>query len=143
VQLVHTTVVEATTRAVRGADVCVFVYDARAGVTPADEHFVRWLRRNLQNVPHYDTDADVDTVAGENSGVSGGGGGGGGGGYRHIPVLLVANKAEAFDDVDTQGGLLEVGSVDFCVFCFVCGFCVVFFVCFLRRSTMSTHRAIC
>ena len=27
------------------ADLCVFVVDARAGVTPADRHFAQWLRR--------------------------------------------------------------------------------------------------
>ena len=35
--------------AVAGADLIVFVIDARAGITPADEHFARWLRR--QNRP--------------------------------------------------------------------------------------------
>ena len=31
--------------AVGGADLVLFVVDARAGVTPADQHFARWLRR--------------------------------------------------------------------------------------------------
>ena len=31
--------------AVAGADLVVFVVDARAGVTPADQHFAQWLRR--------------------------------------------------------------------------------------------------
>jgi GTPase len=35
--------------AVRGADLVLFVVDARAGLTPADRHFARWLRR--QNKP--------------------------------------------------------------------------------------------
>lgn len=35
--------------AVDGADLVVFVVDARAGITPADEHFATWLRR--QNRP--------------------------------------------------------------------------------------------
>ncbi len=38
-----------STAAVHGADLVVFVIDARAGMTPADEHFGRWLRR--QDVP--------------------------------------------------------------------------------------------
>jgi len=38
-----------STAAVHGADLVVFVIDARAGITPADEHFSRWLRR--QDVP--------------------------------------------------------------------------------------------
>ena len=36
---------EQTARAVGDADVVVFVVDARAGVTPLDEHFAAWLRR--------------------------------------------------------------------------------------------------
>jgi len=36
---------EQTARAVEGADLAVMVIDARAGVTPLDEHFARWLRR--------------------------------------------------------------------------------------------------
>ena len=32
--------------AVAGADLVVFVVDARAGLTPADQHFARWLRRH-------------------------------------------------------------------------------------------------
>jgi len=35
--------------AVQGADLIVFVIDAREGITPADEHFANWLRR--QNRP--------------------------------------------------------------------------------------------
>jgi GTP-binding protein len=35
--------------AVAGADLVVFVIDARAGLTPADRHFAQWLRR--QNRP--------------------------------------------------------------------------------------------
>jgi GTP-binding protein len=35
--------------AVSGADLVVFVVDARAGITPADSHFAAWLRR--QNCP--------------------------------------------------------------------------------------------
>jgi GTPase len=31
--------------AVAGADLVVFVVDARAGLTPADQHFAQWLRR--------------------------------------------------------------------------------------------------
>ena len=31
--------------AVEGADLVVFVVDARAGITPADNHFAAWLRR--------------------------------------------------------------------------------------------------
>ncbi|HST76592.1 MAG TPA: GTPase, partial [Acetobacteraceae bacterium] len=31
--------------AVATADLVLFVIDARAGITPADEHFARWLRR--------------------------------------------------------------------------------------------------
>ena len=31
--------------AVSQADLVLFVLDARAGVTPADEHFAQWLRR--------------------------------------------------------------------------------------------------
>ena len=31
--------------AVSGADLVVFVIDARAGITPADQHFASWLRR--------------------------------------------------------------------------------------------------
>src|SRR3954465_4501447 len=31
--------------AVDQADLVVFVIDARAGITPADQHFARWLRR--------------------------------------------------------------------------------------------------
>ncbi len=36
---------EQTARAVEGADLAVMVIDARAGVTPYDEYFARWLRR--------------------------------------------------------------------------------------------------
>jgi GTP-binding protein len=36
---------EQTTRAVESADLAIMVIDARAGVTPLDEHFARWLRR--------------------------------------------------------------------------------------------------
>src|SRR5580692_11656814 len=32
--------------AVVGADLVVFVVDARAGLTPADRHFAQWLRRH-------------------------------------------------------------------------------------------------
>src|SRR5262249_22177281 len=32
--------------AVRDADLVLFVIDARAGPTPADRHFARWLRRH-------------------------------------------------------------------------------------------------
>src|SRR5438270_7390572 len=31
--------------AVAGADLVLFVVDARAGITPVDEHFATWLRR--------------------------------------------------------------------------------------------------
>ncbi len=31
--------------ALEGADLVLFVLDARAGVTPADQHFAQWLRR--------------------------------------------------------------------------------------------------
>jgi GTP-binding protein len=34
-----------TERALENADVVLFVIDARAGVTPLDEHFARWLRK--------------------------------------------------------------------------------------------------
>jgi GTP-binding protein len=34
-----------TERAVRESDVVLFLVDARAGVTPLDEHFAQWLRR--------------------------------------------------------------------------------------------------
>lgn len=33
------------TSAMGAADLVVFVVDARAGVTPADEHFAQWLHR--------------------------------------------------------------------------------------------------
>ena len=33
-----------TTAAVRGADVALFLFDARAGITPLDEEIARWLR---------------------------------------------------------------------------------------------------
>jgi GTP-binding protein len=36
--------------AVRQADLIVFVIDARAGITPADEHFANWLRRQNRKV---------------------------------------------------------------------------------------------
>ena len=36
--------------AVGEADLIVFVIDARAGITPADEHFARWLRRQNRKV---------------------------------------------------------------------------------------------
>lgn len=36
---------EQTVRAVESADLAVMVIDARAGITPLDEHFARWLRR--------------------------------------------------------------------------------------------------
>ncbi|MEM7222463.1 MAG: ribosome biogenesis GTPase Der [Pseudomonadota bacterium] len=35
-----------TEQALRDADVALFLIDGRAGVTPQDEHFVRWLRRD-------------------------------------------------------------------------------------------------
>jgi GTP-binding protein len=35
-----------TERALAAADVALFVIDARAGVTPADRHFARWLRQS-------------------------------------------------------------------------------------------------
>ncbi len=34
-----------TERAVEGADIVMFMYDARAGVTPLDEFFANWLRQ--------------------------------------------------------------------------------------------------
>jgi GTP-binding protein len=34
-----------TERAVGGADIVLFMYDSRAGVTPLDEHFANWLRQ--------------------------------------------------------------------------------------------------
>lgn len=34
-----------TERALENADVALFVIDARAGITPLDEHFARWLRK--------------------------------------------------------------------------------------------------
>ena len=40
---------ESSAIAVRGADLVLFVIDARAGMTPADRHFAQWLRR--QNKP--------------------------------------------------------------------------------------------
>jgi GTP-binding protein len=40
---------EGAASSVRGADLVVFVVDARAGLTPADRHFAQWLRR--QNKP--------------------------------------------------------------------------------------------
>jgi len=39
-----------TQRAVEDADITVMMYDARAGVTPADEHFAKWLRRSNKAV---------------------------------------------------------------------------------------------
>lgn len=36
---------ESSAGAVRQADLVVFVVDARAGLTPADQHFAQWLRR--------------------------------------------------------------------------------------------------
>jgi len=36
---------ESSAGAVRQADLVLFVVDARAGVTPADQHFAQWLRR--------------------------------------------------------------------------------------------------
>jgi GTP-binding protein len=36
---------EQTTRAVREADIVLFLVDARAGVTPLDRHFAGWLRK--------------------------------------------------------------------------------------------------
>jgi GTP-binding protein len=36
--------------AVAGADLVLFVIDARTGVTPADEHFANWLRRQSRPV---------------------------------------------------------------------------------------------
>jgi GTPase len=35
-----------TERALAAADVVLFIIDARAGVTPADRHFARWLRQS-------------------------------------------------------------------------------------------------
>ena len=35
-----------TEQALRDADIALFLIDGRAGVTPLDEHFVRWLRRD-------------------------------------------------------------------------------------------------
>ncbi|MGE0666550.1 MAG: ribosome biogenesis GTPase Der [Sphingomonadales bacterium] len=34
-----------TERAVEGADIVMFMYDSRAGITPLDEHFANWLRQ--------------------------------------------------------------------------------------------------
>ena len=39
-----------TEAAVAEADAVLFVIDARAGVTPLDAHFARWLRREKQKV---------------------------------------------------------------------------------------------
>ena len=36
--------------AISGADLVVFVVDARSGLTPADRHFARWLRRTARAV---------------------------------------------------------------------------------------------
>lgn len=38
---------EQSRAALSGADVALFVVDAREGITPADEHFARWLRREM------------------------------------------------------------------------------------------------
>ena len=43
--------------AVTGADLILFVIDARAGVTPADQHFANWLRRQGRL-----TDADAKAI---------------------------------------------------------------------------------
>ncbi|MEE2761306.1 MAG: GTPase, partial [Pseudomonadota bacterium] len=39
-----------TDRAVRDADLALFLIDARAGVTPLDEHFANWLRAQAKPV---------------------------------------------------------------------------------------------
>ncbi|MEX0299781.1 MAG: ribosome biogenesis GTPase Der [Kordiimonas sp.] len=39
-----------TAQALQEADVAVMLYDARAGVTPLDEHFASWLRRASKSV---------------------------------------------------------------------------------------------
>ncbi len=44
-ELLESRMREQTRRAVEGADLAVMVIDARAGITPLDEHFARWLRR--------------------------------------------------------------------------------------------------
>ncbi len=41
---------EQTNRAVREADLALFLIDARAGVTPLDKHFANWLRAQDQPV---------------------------------------------------------------------------------------------
>lgn len=41
---------EQTERAIRDADVCLFLIDSRAGVTPADRAFAALLRRNARKV---------------------------------------------------------------------------------------------
>src|SRR3546814_10948394 len=35
-----------TEKALAEADLALLVFDARAGITPLDEHFARWLRRS-------------------------------------------------------------------------------------------------
>src|SRR3546814_9096518 len=39
-----------TEKALAEADLALLVFDARAGITPLDEHFARWLRRSGQAV---------------------------------------------------------------------------------------------
>jgi len=41
---------EQTAEAVKGADVVLFLFDARAGVTDADRHFANWLRKSSRPI---------------------------------------------------------------------------------------------
>jgi GTP-binding protein len=54
-----------TEKAVEGADVVMFMIDARAGLTPMDEHFANWLRQ---------TGKPVVVVANKSEGAAGQGG---------------------------------------------------------------------
>lgn len=49
--------------ALEGADVVVFVVDGRAGLTPMDEHFAKWLRRQKKPVLLLINKCEQDSIA--------------------------------------------------------------------------------
>ena len=53
-----------TDAAIDEADLVLFMIDARAGVTPTDEHFADMLRRRFADSSDFRTEADTDLVEG-------------------------------------------------------------------------------
>lgn len=69
--------------------VVLLVLDAKDGVTPDDEHFARWLRsRAGEGIEGGSSSSNASSPTGTNVAAK-----------QHVPVVVVANKCEAFDSV--------------------------------------------